>query len=114
MSACCVAAPSYCHPGRHANVDTPCVFTPCLNRLNLLDSHVVSLDLVHLMPPILLPVLFSYARHAQCDIVATDVSEFQKSLGVHKFLSAKFGFPPPSKSAENEEKLYKSVENPQN
>ena len=26
-----VAATSYCHPGRHANVITPCLLTPCLN-----------------------------------------------------------------------------------
>ena len=32
-----------------------------------------------------------------------------------KLLSAKFGFtPPPPKRAQNEEKLYKSVENPPN
>ena len=31
-----------------------------------------------------------------------------------KFLSAKFGLTPPPKRDQNEEKLYKPVENPQN
>ena len=31
LSAPRVAATSYCHPGRHANVITPCLLTPCLN-----------------------------------------------------------------------------------
>ena len=39
----------------------------------------------------------------------------RESLGVHKILlSAKVGFTPPRKRAQNEEKLYKSVEDPQN
>ena len=39
----------------------------------------------------------------------------QKSLGVHKILVRKIWFPhPPGKRAQNEEKLFKSVENPQN
>ena len=39
----------------------------------------------------------------------------QKSLGVHKILVRKIWFYlPPPKRAQNEEKLYKSVENPQN
>ena len=37
---------------------------------------------------------------------------FQKSLGVHKILVRKIWFyPPPLERAQNEEKLYKSVEN---
>ena len=31
LSAPRVAATSYCDPGRHANVITPCLLTPCLN-----------------------------------------------------------------------------------
>ena len=31
LSAPRVAATSYCHPGRHANVIIPCLLTPCLN-----------------------------------------------------------------------------------
>ena len=31
ISAPHVAATSYCHPGRHANVVTPCLLTPCSN-----------------------------------------------------------------------------------
>ena len=31
LSAPRVAATSYCDPSRHANVITPCLFTPCLN-----------------------------------------------------------------------------------
>ena len=31
LSAPCVAATSYCDPGHHANVITPCFLTPCLN-----------------------------------------------------------------------------------
>ena len=40
----------------------------------------------------------------------------EKSLGVHKIPVCKIWFypPPPPKRAQNEEKLYKSVENPQN
>ena len=40
----------------------------------------------------------------------------QKSLGVHEILVHKIWFypPPPPKRAQNEEKLYKSEENPQN
>ena len=48
----------------------------------------------------------------RCDFMLRPQNE--KSLAV-KFLSAKFGFtpPPPPKRTQNEEKLYKSVENPQ-
>ena len=39
----------------------------------------------------------------------------EKSLGVHKILARKIlVLPPPQKMAQNEGKLYKSVENPQN
>ena len=31
VSARRIAASSYCHCGRHANVVTPCLFAPCLN-----------------------------------------------------------------------------------
>ena len=31
LSALAVAATSLCHPGRHTNVGTPCLLTPCLN-----------------------------------------------------------------------------------
>ena len=41
-----------------------------------------------------------------------DIFFAQKSLGVHKILVRKIWFPP--KRARNEEKLYKSIENPQN
>ena len=34
LSAPRVAATSYCDPGRHANVITPCLLTPCLNVPN--------------------------------------------------------------------------------
>ena len=35
LSAPRVAATSYCDPGRHANVITPCLLTPCLNVHNI-------------------------------------------------------------------------------
>ena len=39
----------------------------------------------------------------------------QRSLGIHKILVRKIWFyPPPPKRAQNDEKLYKSVEDPQN
>ena len=38
----------------------------------------------------------------------------QKSLGVHKILVRKNLVSPPPEKAQNEEKLYKSVENPRN
>ena len=55
------------------------------------------------------------AQKSILEEVREKLSTLQKSLGVHKFLSAKLGFtPPPPKRAQNEEKLCKSVENPQN
>ena len=42
LPAPCVAATSYCDPGRHAHVITPCLLTPCLNvpKKPKADSHV--------------------------------------------------------------------------
>ena len=39
VSAPRVAATSYCDPGRHANVVTPCLLTPCLNVPNLSEAQ---------------------------------------------------------------------------
>ena len=46
---------------------------------------------------------------------SSNAYSIQKSLGVHKILVRKIWFypPPPRKRAQKEEKLYKSVENPQ-
>ena len=50
-----------------------------------------------------------------CLILKIGFDSNQKSLGVHKILVRKIWFyPPPPKRAQNEEKLYKLVENPQN
>ena len=35
LATLAVAATSYWHPGRHANVVTPCLFSPCLSRPDL-------------------------------------------------------------------------------
>ena len=42
LSAPRVAATSYCHPGRHANVITPCLLTPCLNVPNFTEYQIAS------------------------------------------------------------------------
>ena len=45
LSAPRVAATSYCHPGRHANVITPCLLTPCL----IITGSLATLE--NLFPP---------------------------------------------------------------
>ena len=42
LSAPRVAATWYCHPGRHANVITPCLLTPCLNVPYLWWSRMIT------------------------------------------------------------------------
>ena len=41
LSAPRVAATSYCHPGHHANVVTPCLLTPCLNLPKQWSRHSI-------------------------------------------------------------------------
>ena len=40
LSAPCVAATSYCDPGCHSNVITPCLLTPCLKILRKIHPEI--------------------------------------------------------------------------
>ena len=60
-------------------------------------------------------VRWTFARSYSVSMFGNGPTTVQKNLDVHKNLVRKFGSPPPTprKRAQNEEKLYKSVENPQ-
>ena len=82
VSAPRVAATSYCDPGRHANVITPCFLTPCLNVPNT---------------PLLRAMGFLVSHQGRLGAMPPPPFLIRKVWVSIKFLSAKFGLPPPLK-----------------